>query len=640
MTTIRTRTFAAIIVSTAVSAATMAYPTSAPATPAGGCPAVVAEFMAGTWETNPAADPTVPVGVLKSVADPIAAATNRQVTIRFPGYEARAFDNSDTYAGSKATGVTALTRDLAEQLAGCPQTKVTIAGFSQGADAAGDVAAAIGAGRGPVTPDRVLGVALLADPHRGTQGAQDISNNPVATGIAGPRSAGFGSLSGRVVQLCLGGDQPDLYCATDTSKTPIIAALGKTLSGSTPSGPGTPGLSEALVSDYSGANVEDLATNLATIEDQTHEATPSSPTTLSSAATAVANTLLPLVDTATWSRNNPAVATQLSNASPGSPESAAKNVLDTVSNMDLTGAVNNAISLANSAQALLTGGNVPAGSLTGTGQQLQSQTAPLTATPLDLLSTGTSALSLLKPSVLVGQVVNAATNGVSFAENLPKIIAAFGQLGGLVLEPNLDIAGKIHRAHGIVQDLNNLFSPIIDLAAGVDLHLASSLLSALAPLDPSPTTSIASLVVGLIGNLDIKRLADDIGGLQEALWKILDGGDWLGAGLKVLTTVPDLIAVAVGTLSGEAKTSSGTPRSSTATPTTLRDAATSLVSTAGTQGADQLSKLASEGLTAVSFFASHTHDQGYNTRAINSAGDTAAAYATKFLLGKIQPVLG
>ncbi|KXF56480.1 hypothetical protein AXA44_34640 [Rhodococcus sp. SC4] len=43
-----------------------------------------------------------------------------------------------------------------------------------GSDAAGDLASAIRNGQGPVGADRVLGVALLADPGAGTKGAATV----------------------------------------------------------------------------------------------------------------------------------------------------------------------------------------------------------------------------------------------------------------------------------------------------------------------------------------------------------------------------------------------------------------------------------------------------------------------------------
>ena len=60
----------------------------------------------------------------------------------------------------------------------CPLTSYVLAGFSQGAVIAGDLASDIGNGRGPVDEDLVLGVTLIADGRRETAVGQDIGPNP------------------------------------------------------------------------------------------------------------------------------------------------------------------------------------------------------------------------------------------------------------------------------------------------------------------------------------------------------------------------------------------------------------------------------------------------------------------------------
>jgi hypothetical protein len=92
----------------------------------------------------------------------------------------------------------------------CAATKIAIVGYSQGADAAGDVAAQIGTGVGIVPPNRIAGVGLISDPERSPTDAQV---GPVAggAGAEGPRPGGFGFVSDRVRTIC---DPQDLYCST------------------------------------------------------------------------------------------------------------------------------------------------------------------------------------------------------------------------------------------------------------------------------------------------------------------------------------------------------------------------------------------------------------------------------------------
>ncbi|MCV4656053.1 cutinase family protein, partial [Escherichia coli] len=80
---------------------------------------------------------------------------------------------------SKAQAV-ANTRGLALQmLRRCPGTKIALTGYSQGADAAGDLASEIGTGLGPIRPGQVAGVVLFADPRRSHR-----------DNLVGPRLAG------------------------------------------------------------------------------------------------------------------------------------------------------------------------------------------------------------------------------------------------------------------------------------------------------------------------------------------------------------------------------------------------------------------------------------------------------------------
>lgn len=72
-------------------------------------------------------------------------------------------DGQESYNNSRAAGTEATIDVMERRYAECPLTTYVLAGFSQGAVIAGDVAARIGAGDGPVPADLVLGVGLIAD---------------------------------------------------------------------------------------------------------------------------------------------------------------------------------------------------------------------------------------------------------------------------------------------------------------------------------------------------------------------------------------------------------------------------------------------------------------------------------------------
>ncbi len=79
-------------------------------------------------------------------------------------------------------------------------------------------------GLGPVTPQQVKAVILLANPKRGTEGATLIGPPLSGQGIAGPAPEGFGKLAGKVFDIC---HPDDAYCNTDGQSTPFLASLGR-----------------------------------------------------------------------------------------------------------------------------------------------------------------------------------------------------------------------------------------------------------------------------------------------------------------------------------------------------------------------------------------------------------------------------
>ena len=220
------RTVALIATATVVVGVALTAPAIANAAPTN-CAATFNLLIPGTWETNENADPNQPVGMLAPVAAAIEAQNGARAQIYTLPYMARAFDNGHTYADSKTDAVSKATAVLKSWADKCRGAKITITGYSQGADAAGDLASAIGNARGPVDADRVLGVALIADPGAGTKGAATVGPTTSGEGIAGPRSQGMGTLSGRVASIC---DPKDLYCSIRKGANPFLGSLGSILS--------------------------------------------------------------------------------------------------------------------------------------------------------------------------------------------------------------------------------------------------------------------------------------------------------------------------------------------------------------------------------------------------------------------------
>lgn len=194
----------------------LALPAAAQAAPSG-CPKIYLLAVPGTWANGP--------GVLGAVTSGLGPDTQ----VRYVGYNATAFpwDNGGAIYGHSKAQAAANTRGLAAQmLRRCPGTKIALTGYSQGADAAGDVASEIGTARGVIRPSQYAGGVLLSDPRRSRRDA--LIGPPVSgQGSGGPRLDGFGWVSNRTFTIC----QPlDLYCNVprDYYVTRIVGYLAET----------------------------------------------------------------------------------------------------------------------------------------------------------------------------------------------------------------------------------------------------------------------------------------------------------------------------------------------------------------------------------------------------------------------------
>lgn len=691
-------------------------PATASAAQPSSCTPYMAYLVPGTWETTATADPSKPAGLLGKVGAELEESYGSQITVIYPNYSASAFDKGQTYASSEADGVQRL-RGLLEQ---CPESQNVLGGYSQGADVAGDVAWQIGNGQGPVDPDKIDAVGLVADPKQGN--APVAGPAPTGKGIAGTRPGGFGTLADKVRQVCAPGD---LYCSTNSSEHSFIAGLGQMLgsSGNGETAPTTttvadtttsttpttgsavtsPADAQALTSDYSRTDVPGTVGAATALNDQIAElqgqpapasgGQASQIASLASLAGQLLETFTAVADTQQWVQTTPGADKYLSNAKPGTPAAQANSLLSTFNAMDVPAILSTTSSIASSlSQALGSSPTVPlagttttssttpttassgAGSTTtpsaasptsergeaggaaavptgeavsvsptvptgagegsapawqGTGAlptpqtggaapdyaalgastaQLVAQVAPLNSADKTALTSAATVLGGLKPEVLIGQGLNVVTAVTSTDYR--------GIVAGLQRLPQQIFTGDIPGAHKTAGDLNNMLSPWVTMAAQIDFKTAAKLV-ALIP-DPSGTTQIASVVLGLLGNLDIVRLARNVGQLQEVAWQVLESHN-LMALTQLLPIGLDLASVALGVLEPGAKMSpellgaGATPeQQALATHSQGQDMVGmfgSLTQLVSSQGAQDLSKLVGEGLTAATFYASNAHGQ-------------------------------
>jgi|GEM_PF-823466 len=187
------------------------------------CPDNLIVAFPGTGETSEQADPDAQTGMLANITQPLIA-NNDSDTVQayYVPYPAVAVDPNSgiTYAQSKKIGVDKASQEISSRMAECPNTHFSLTGYSQGADAAGDLAAAIGNGKSPIPADRITSVALLSDP--GQSPGDTTSSGQGTTGFAGGRG-GLGALQDKAAWVC---NPDDIYCNTPTDK-PALAMLGK-----------------------------------------------------------------------------------------------------------------------------------------------------------------------------------------------------------------------------------------------------------------------------------------------------------------------------------------------------------------------------------------------------------------------------
>lgn len=612
---------------------------------AANCAPVNVVVLAGTTETSPAADPNIAVGTMRSVTDPLKQRLGNKVRIRYPGYSASAFDKGKTYAQSRSSGVTAAYDEIAATAAVCGETKFILAGFSQGAHAIMDLAVAIGNQtpiedrKPPISADKVLAVGTISDPGQGTPGVTLVGPPVQGHGMAGPRPQGVGALKGRVATICRN-NPVDMYCAVDSAKNPLIAGLGTMLGNNTgdQSTAQTAQDLESMVTDFTGADLGSIQGSLDILANQLANPGTLDPKAVTDAASSLVATLTPINELVAALGGNPNAIQALTSAPAGSPEALAGQALEVLNSIDLGAAVDTATRILTTAQNALSAGTPaatagqaqantgqtapsPTDQLSQSTTELTQQMQPLT-TQLqpDALSTATSIFSTLQPKTVIDQILNAVTGATSFAVNIPKILdLLFVQLPAKIIA--LDVPG----AHQVAGELNNAFAPLVKMAAGVDLKWISSIVGMIP--DPSGIAPIASLVLNILGNIDVIRLANDIGALQEVGWnaaEALAAGRPAEAGLALTGLVApglDLAGVAFGAISGSGEKTdpallgqinpAGKPQQALTAqdgPAALPGLAKTLTDATGSQNAQELQQLVSEGVDAATFFGTNAHN--------------------------------
>ena len=119
------------------------------------------------------------------------------------------------------------TRKTVQKLANsCPQAAFSFTGYSLGADVTARLTRDIAYGSGPISPDRVNAVALIANPYQGHNGATlSPGTSPDSVGALGELEGGYGQVADRVLEICRA---DDIVCSMREEYRPLVAPALRT----------------------------------------------------------------------------------------------------------------------------------------------------------------------------------------------------------------------------------------------------------------------------------------------------------------------------------------------------------------------------------------------------------------------------
>ncbi|WKD58280.1 Cutinase [Corynebacterium capitovis DSM 44611] len=222
------------------------------------CPAVEVVSIPGTWESAANDDPfnpqANPLSFMLSITGPLqqqypidrVRVWTTPYTAQFRNIQTKAGRAEMTYDDSRAEGLARANAELKYVADTCKSTKFIVAGFSQGAVIAGDIANQIGTRQNAVTPERLLGAVIIADGRRetgvginpgvavagvGAEIALQPLNGvvqavtPGAT-MTGARPGGFGEVADRAYEICAPNDS---VCDAPQDVGTLVARAGDLL---------------------------------------------------------------------------------------------------------------------------------------------------------------------------------------------------------------------------------------------------------------------------------------------------------------------------------------------------------------------------------------------------------------------------
>ncbi|WP_040810933.1 cutinase family protein [Nocardia concava] len=198
------------------------------------------------------------------------------------------------------------------------------------------------------------------------------------------------------------------------------------------------------------------------------------------------------------------------------------------------------------------------------------------------------------PNTLLAQAVKVGAGWTATATQLPTILRDLTGLPGLIQ------SGDLTAAHQIASDLNVALTPMVHAVAGVDLPLIGAVIRAAGTIDPSGWTAAASVIGDALAQVDILRIAADVGQIEETLWRAVEyltNNNARAAATEVATLAPtglDLVGSVVGPFTAAVRGD-------------LRVAAQTLLSAGGVDSINSLLELSRQGVDMAAFYASNAH---------------------------------
>ncbi|WP_171014229.1 cutinase family protein [Gordonia sp. GAMMA] len=600
-----------------------------------GCTEYMVYLVPGTSETTTNANPSKPAGMLAKVGQELEREFGEKVTVVYVPYSASAYNKGLSYKGSKSEGV----RKTAGLMAKCPRSKVGLAGYSQGAEVAGDVAWHIGHGEGPVPAATVRAVALLADPKRGNE--KLVGTKVDGAGVAGERKGGYGSLEGRIKWVC---DEQDMYCNT-SSANPFVGIIGKAvtgattdevtpLSGETPAGEN--GL-DSLVSDFGDTDLTAIGDKASELKNRTAALTREGADTpskdqlnkIGELAASLNKTYSSTADIKNFADKNGA-RTLLTAEKKGTPGAQTADVLDTLDGVDLGSLISNTASIAETTAGLAGGdmsslstGGEALKNLATMGLTVASESEAVSSTDRSNLAAATGVLGSLKVSTVIDTSLMALTTVLStdYQGIFDKVVLLGSQLAAM----------DANAAHTSARELNVLLEPWVDLAASANTDIMPMAADMVAMIpDPYGVSAIASQVMRVLAQVDIKRLADNVGLAQEVAWSVVKGNP--AEAIKLVPIGLDIGSVGVqsvlGGLLGRPVEKTGT---SAVSGDLLNMTSKLAQSVGGAQNMEDLGQLATDAVDFSSFIASNVHTSAYTSKDL--VGNlNSVEYMAKYLI--------